>query len=146
MSRPAVSSLDAGGLSEALAAFLATAPSPWTDPRPFHDWCSAQARIRLETEKDWLGSELRHLLGTERDGGIDHGDPYGPNMWLRYMRGMRAIHCDGHQSKWLAVLTVAILRDPARTALVEAMTRWAPSTPALDTLERPRPRRPRAAA
>lgn len=146
MTKPSISALDAGDLSGDLATFLATAPSPWKDMRPFHDWCDAQARLRLESEKDWLGSELRHLLGIERDAENGPEDHSGANMWLRYLRTQRAIHCDGTRSGWLALLTVAMLKDPARTALVEAMTRWSPATPAIDTLQRPRPRPPRTAA
>lgn len=145
MARPPVSSLDAGELSEALAVFLASAPSPWKDTRPFHDWCHARAKLKLETEKDWLASEIRHLLGIERDADHDLEDHSGPNMWLRHLRTMRAVHCEGKISKWLAVLTVALLKDPARSALVDAMERWVPDTPARQALP-PARRLPRTAA
>lgn len=146
MARPSIPTLDAGALSRALATFLANAPSPWRDMRPFHDWCDAQARLRLESDRDWLGSELRHLLAIERDSENAPEDHSGPNRWLRHLRIQRVVHCDGARSEWLAVLTVALLKDPARTALVDAMTRWSPATPSLESLERPRPRPPRSAA
>lgn len=146
MARQPIQTIDIHAISQELAAFLATAPSPWRDMRPFHDWCDARTRIRTEEEKDWLGCELRHLLAKERDAENAPEDHCGPNMWLRHMRTRRAIHSDGTRSQWLAVLTAALLKDPARSALVDAMTRWSPATPAIGTSQRPRPRPPRSAA
>lgn len=115
--------IDEGHLPGALATFLATAPSPVREPEAFSDWSEAHGGELTDVERAWFAMQMRLVMMREVAADPDAADASGRPMWLRALRIARSAH-DDDSSRWMRVLSAALLRDPARSTVGAALERW----------------------